>query len=314
MRLAFAGTPQFAVPALDALAASRHAVLAVFTRPDSPHGRGQTLRASPVKRRAEELSIAVHQPASFQSPDAVRALRDVAADLLVVVAYGLILPAQALAVPVLGCLNIHASLLPRWRGAAPIQRAILAGDAQTGITIMRMDAGLDTGPMLGKRAIDIGGDNAQALHDRLAVLGGELIRETVDALASGESREEPQPGSGATYASKIEKSEALIDWHEDAQRIGRKVRAFNPWPVAETCWNAGQLRIWEAAPLPAPVAAPETAAVPGTVVAASADGLDIACGAGLLRILRLQLPGRKPVAAREFVNAHAVAGARFGAP
>jgi len=314
LRLAFAGTPQFAVPALDALAASRHRVLAVFTRPDSPQGRGRTRSASPVKRRAIELSIAVHQPASFQSPDALRALRDVGAEVLVVVAYGLILPAQALAVPALGCLNIHASLLPRWRGAAPIQRAILAGDAQTGITIMRMDSGLDTGPMLGRRAIDIGRDDAQALHDRLAALGGELICETVDALAAGQCREEPQPASGVTYASKIEKSEALIDWHEDAQRIGRKVRAFNPWPVAETRWNAGQLRIWEAAPLAAPLATQEAGWEPGRVVAASADGLDVACGAGVLRILRLQLPGRKPVAAGEFLNAHTLAGARFGSP
>lgn len=317
LRLAFAGTPQFAVPALDSLAASRHRLVGVFTRPDKPRGRGQTLQVSAVKQRAAAIGIAVQQPASFRDPAALQALRQMNCDVFVVVAYGCLLPADALAIPAIACLNIHASLLPRWRGAAPIQRALLAGDAQTGVTIMRMDAGLDTGPMLERRAIDVAAtDNSQSLHERLAVLGGELILAALDALADGRQREEPQPPCGATYAPKVDKSEASIDWRADAPQIARAVRAFNPWPVAETRWNSQQLRIWEAAAL-APASGsplPPPASPPGTVLDASAAGIDVACGAGVLRISRLQLPGRKPVGVREFVNAHALAATRFGSP
>ena len=235
------------MPALDALAGSEHAVQVVFTKPDRPAGRGRHVQISPVKQRAIELGLTVLEPATFKAPETLDTLRSLNLDALVVVAYGLILPAAALAVPRLGCFNIHASLLPRWRGAAPIQRALLAGDAVTGITIMRMEAGLDTGPMLAGRAIDIEGrDTGGSLHDRLAVLGAALMRETLDALACGPLPETPQPEAGVTYAPKISKAEAEIDWRADAELVLRKVRAFNPVPVAQTRWDDQQVRIWEA--------------------------------------------------------------------
>jgi methionyl-tRNA formyltransferase len=313
LRLAFAGTAPFAVPALDALAAGPHELAAVFTRPDSAQGRGRALAASPVKARAVELGLPVHQPVTFRSEEAQQTLRDLCVDLFVVVAYGLILPPAALAIPAQGCLNIHGSLLPRWRGAAPVERALLAGDRETGITVIRMEAGLDTGPMLQQRAIEIGvRETAATLRLRLAALGGELISSTLEAIAAGRSHERPQPPDGVVYAAKIEKTEALIDWRNDAAAIDRKVRAFNPWPVAETRWRSAQLRIWEAVPVPATVPGAADPGAPGTVLSASSDGLLVACGAGTLRILRLQLPGRKPVGAVDFVNAHSPAGARLG--
>lgn len=307
MRLGFAGTPEFAVAALDALARSRHSLAAVFTKPDRPAGRGQGLQLSPVKQRAIQLGIPVHQPASFRTPESVQLLRELNLDALVVVAYGLILPPDALAVPGLGCFNIHASLLPRWRGAAPIHRALLAGDSITGITIMRMDAGLDTGPTLAVRCTEIAPeDTAGTLHDRLAALGGELIVEAMSALTTARSHEEPQPASGVTYAEKIRKSEALIDWNDDAAVVLRRVRAFNPWPVAETKLDGIQLRVWDAE-----LAAPAIGSAPGSVLDASDLGVDVACGQGVLRILRLQLAGRKPLTAREFIKAQRLNGARF---
>jgi methionyl-tRNA formyltransferase len=314
LRLGFAGTPEFAVPALDALADSQR-ICAVFTQPDRPAGRGQPLHSSPVKNRALERGLTVYQPASFKSPEALEVLRGLDIDALVVVAYGLILPPAALGVPRFGCINIHASLLPRWRGAAPIQRALLAGDAKTGVTIMRMAAGLDTGPMLAMRSIDIGArDTAQTLHDRLAALGAELIGETLEALRAGGAAELPQPAEGITYAGKIDKAEALIDWQQDALHISRRVRAFNPWPVAETRLNGAQLRIWEAElrdpPQPQPHA-PRLDTAPGTVLAATQEGIDVACGGGVLRILRLQLAGRKPLFAQEFIQGQRLDGARF---
>jgi methionyl-tRNA formyltransferase len=311
LRLGFAGTPEFAVPALDALARSRHSIAAVFTQPDRPAGRGLGLHLSPVKLRAGELGFAVHQPRSFKTPEAEATLRGLNLDALVVVAYGLILPVGALAAPRSGCFNIHASLLPRWRGAAPIQRALLAGDATTGITIMRMEAGLDTGPMLATRELAIcPRDTAGTLHDRLAHLGGDLIVDALDAVAHGSAREERQPSTGITYAEKITKAEALIDWHGDASSILRRVRAFNPWPIAETKFAGAQLRLWDAELAPGAGARAATAD-PGTVLAASNDGVDVACGDGALRILRLQLAGRKPLAAQEFIKAQRLAGARF---
>jgi len=306
LRLGFAGTPEFAVPALDALARSPHTLEAVFTKPDRAAGRGRQLQSSPVKLRARELGLAILQPATFKDPEACEALRGL--DALVVVAYGLILPAPALAAPRLGCFNIHASLLPRWRGAAPIQRALLAGDAITGITIMRMQAQLDAGPILAARAIDIGPrDTAGVLHDRLARLGAELICQTLDALAHGPVAETPQPQAGVTYAGKVSKSEAPIDWRQDAEQVLRQVRAFNPTPVAETRLGALQLRIWEADRL----AEPPALAAPGTVLHAAERGIDVACGSGAIRITRLQLAGRKPLAAAEFLKAQPLAGARF---
>lgn len=321
LRLGFAGTPEFAVAALDALSRSRHHLLAVFTKPDKPAGRGQSVHLSPVKQRAAELAIPVYQPASFKTPEVLATLRRLDLDALIVVAYGLILPPAALAVPVLGCFNIHASLLPRWRGAAPIHRALLAGDAETGITIMRMEAGLDTGPILAAARVKMAPrDTAGSLHDRLALLGGELIVDTLDALANGSAHEVPQPQAGVTYADKISKSEAQIDWHEDAASVLRRVRAFNPWPIAETRLDGAQLRIWDAELAPSPETMPvgESAAAadapappPGSVLSASDAGMDVACGRGILRILRLQLAGRKPLAAGEFIKAQRLVGARF---
>jgi methionyl-tRNA formyltransferase len=319
LRLGFAGTPEFAVASLDALARSTHRIEAVFTQPDRPAGRGRTMHPSPVKQRALELGMTVHQPASFQSPESIEILRSLRLDALVVVAYGLLLPPAALASARLGCFNVHASLLPRWRGAAPIQRAILAGDATTGVTIMRMDAGLDTGPTLAAQSIEISPlDTAGSLHDRLAPLGGELLRRTLDALALGRVSQAPQPQVGITYAAKISKSEALIDWREDAEQVLRRIRAFNPTPVAETRLDGVQLRIWEAEPMAAAeVAAPEPGAsergaAPGTVLRADPAGVVVACAQGLVRIVRLQLAGRKPLTAQDFIQARPLTGARFG--
>jgi methionyl-tRNA formyltransferase len=310
LKLGFAGTPDFAVPALDRLAA-RQRICAVFTQPDRPAGRGQALHMSPVKRRALELALPVHQPASFKSPQAIEMLRAAEMDALVVVAYGLILPMAALEAPRLGCINIHASLLPRWRGAAPIQRALLAGDSATGVTIMRMEAGLDTGPMLMSRRMDIHPtDTAKTLHDRLAEMGAQLIDETMQTMSREPIREVAQPEEGVTYATKINKSEAAISWQESAEHIHRQVRAFNPWPVAQTQFNGQQLRIWEAEP----IAAPGIGAMPpGSVLSATHEGIDVVCGAGILRVLKLQLAGRKPLPAAQFLQGQPLNGARFAA-
>jgi methionyl-tRNA formyltransferase len=311
LKLGFAGTPDFAVPALVRLA-GEHRILAVFTQPDRPAGRGQALHVSPVKRRALEFGLAVHQPATFKAPEAQELLRGMQVDVLVVVAYGLILPAAALEIPKFGCVNIHASLLPRWRGAAPIQRALLAGDARTGVTIMRMEPGLDTGPMLAARDIRVERrDNAKLLHDRLATLGAELIAESLPGLAAGTLREVVQPTEGVTYAAKIDKSEALIDWRQSAEEISRQVRAFNPWPVAETRFKGEQLRIWDAEALESLM--PESAGAPGSVLTATREGIDVSCGAGVLRILKLQLAGRKTLPAEEFLRGQRLDGTRFAA-
>ncbi len=315
LKLGFAGTPDFAVPALDRLAAE-HRICAVFTQPDRPAGRGQALHLSPVKRRALELGFAVHQPATFKSPEALEILGAAQLDALIVVAYGLILPASALKLPKWGCINIHASLLPRWRGAAPIQRALLAGDQATGVTIMRMEAGLDTGPMLATRSVAIGTrDTAKTLHDRLALLGAELVSETLRALERGVVSEVAQPAEGVTYAEKIAKTEAQIRWQDSAAQIARQVRAFYPSPISETRFNGEQLRIWEAEPVdshPVGLAGP-----PGTVLGSSDHAgeanIDVVCGNGVLRILRLQLAGRKPLPARDFLRGQRLLGARFGA-
>jgi methionyl-tRNA formyltransferase len=311
LKLGFAGTPDFAVPALRLLAA-RHRICAVFTQPDRPAGRGQLLHMSPVKRCALDLGLTVHQPETFKSPQAVEMLQAAGVDALVVVAYGLILPVAVLSVPTWGCINIHASLLPRWRGAAPIQRALLAGDAITGVTIMRMEAGLDTGPMLTSRRTDIGPtDTAKTLHDRLANMGAELIDESLHAMSSGLVREVAQPAEGVTYAAKIDKSEALIQWQQSAEHIQRQVRAFNPWPVAQTQLNGQQLRVWDAEAIAAPRLGRES--MPGTVLSATHEGVDVVCGSGILRILRLQLAGRKPLAAAQFLQGQRLDGMRFAA-
>lgn len=312
MRLVFAGTPAFAVPALDALAQAGHEIVAVYTQPDRPSGRGRGLTASAVKHRALERQLVVEQPPSLKTTEAVARLRALAADIMVVVAYGLLLPIAVLETPRLGCINIHASLLPRWRGAAPIQRAILAGDAQTGITIMQMDAGLDTGPVLLTRATPIAADETSAaLHDRLSALGAMTVVEAVAGLAAGTLVPQPQPASGATYAAKIDKSEALVDWRQSATHIAALVRAFNPWPVAHTTLAGQTLRIWSAST----VASGQTPAPPGQVVRAADRELVIATGDGQLSLTAVQLPGRRVTSAADFLHAWRgsdLAGQRLG--
>jgi methionyl-tRNA formyltransferase len=305
LSIVFAGTPEFSVPALRALIASSHRVIGVYTQPDRPAGRGRQLTASAVKECALEQQLAVFQPSTLRDPAQVEALAMLKPDVMVVVAYGLILPTAVLSVPRYGCLNIHASLLPRWRGAAPIHRAILAGDTCTGITIMQMDAGLDTGPMLLERQVDIATrETTASLHDRLSMLGAEAIVTALDQLAAGTLQARPQPSDGVTYASKIAKEEARIDWHQSAVQIDRQVRAFVPWPIAETRWRGEQLRIWLAEPL-----IDVTNASPGTVVATGSDAFAVATGAGVLRVLRVQQAGRKTVAAGEFARANDLQGA-----
>ncbi len=308
MKIVYAGTPDFAVPALEALFASAHTVVAVVTQPDRPAGRGRKLQASPVKQCALAHGIPVYQPDSLKTPDSQRHLAALTPDLMVVAAYGLLLPAAVLALPRYGCLNIHASLLPRWRGAAPIQRAILAGDHETGITIMQMDAGLDTGAMLFKRVCPIqAGDNAQTLHDRLAPLGALALLATLAQLEAGTLRAEPQEDAQACYAKKLHKNEALLDWQADAELLGRQVRAFNPWPVAQTTYQDTVLRIFAA------LALTETVnAAPGTVLRAQHECIDVAAGKGVLRITQLQLPGGRVMSAADFMHAHALLGVRLG--
>lgn len=313
MQIVFAGTPEFAAVALQSLLVQGPdqdcQVSAVLTQPDRPAGRGRKLRPGPVKQLAERHGITVLQPGSLRKPEARAPLQALAPDLMIVVAYGLILPREVLAIPRHGCLNIHASLLPRWRGAAPIQRAILAGDAETGVTIMQMDAGLDTGPMLVRRHCPItSDDSAGTLHDRLAVLGAEALHETLAQVRSGTLHPEPQDDQLATYADKIDKAEAALDWQASAVALERRVRAFNPWPVAFTSLgDYGRIRVWRAQAL-----AEKTAKLPGQVVRAGGDAIEVATGNGILRLLEIQLPGGRALAVRDFLNAHPVAvGDRF---
>lgn len=311
LRVAFAGTPEFARTALLAALRSRHRVVGVFTRPDRPRGRGQKITASPVKEAALAAHLPLSQPATLQGGAALGELASWRADVLVVVAYGLILPQTLLAVPRLGSVNIHASLLPRWRGAAPIQRALLAGDPRTGITLMRMEAALDTGPILLQRSIDIcATDTSGSLHEQLAKLGAETLLEGLDALADGQLRPAPQPQEGASYAGKISKSEALIVWQRSAIEIDRQVRAFNPWPIAETRFEENQLRILAARLEERAAAAPAVA--PGTMVAVLDDGIVVQCGEGGLALTHVQRPGRRPVAAHDFAGGRALLGQRLG--
>lgn len=306
LRVAFAGTPDFAMPALEALAHSGHRVVGVLTQPDRPAGRGRQLQASAVKVCALAHGLPVSQPVRLSS-DAERAdLVGWAPDLLVVVAYGLILPRAVLQLPRLGCVNIHASLLPRWRGAAPIQRAILAGDADSGVCIMRLEATLDTGPVYARQRVAIGDATAGELEAVLAQRGASLLLPVVDALENGTAEAVPQPEQGITYAHKINKSEAAIDWNASAASIARRVRAFNPRPVAESNLGPERVRIWRAHALS--VGAGGDA---GAVQGLRDEALIVACGDGLLAIEQLQLPGRKPVSARDFAHAHTLPGIRF---
>lgn len=299
LKIIFAGTPDFAAVALAGLIDSKHEVVAVYTQPDRPAGRGRKLKPGPVKKLALDHNIPVEQPTSLKSTEEHDKLASWQADIMVVAAYGLLLPEAVLAIPPLGCLNIHASLLPRWRGAAPIQRAILAGDEETGITIMQMDKGLDTGAMLLKKSCPITeDDNAQILHDRLAILGNEAILESLTNLAG--LKPEQQAADQATYAKKLDKSEAVIDWSRSAIELDRQVRAFNPWPVAQTRLDDKIIRVWQAAPLSV-----ESDQAPGTIVQSNKKGFDIVCGKGQLRLLVAQLPGGKPLSAADLLNGHA---------
>ncbi|HEY9198672.1 MAG TPA: methionyl-tRNA formyltransferase [Gammaproteobacteria bacterium] len=308
MRIVFAGTPEFAVPSLRALLAGAHKVVAVYTQPDRPAGRGRKLRASPVKELALEHGIPVEQPLSLKTPESQAVLADYAPDLMVVVAYGLILPQAVLDLPRHGCVNVHASLLPRWRGAAPIQRAILAGDPETGVTLMRMEAGLDTGPMLAKVSCPIGPlDTAADLHDRLAALGGELLGAQLHALLNDRLPGEPQDDALATYAAKLDKAEAELDWSRPAAELLRRVNAFNPWPVAQTGFRGQPLRIWHAQSLPDAV----SGTAPGSIVNAGREGVDVVCGEGVLRLLEVQLPGGRRISAGDFSNSQTPAGERL---
>lgn len=306
-RIVYAGTPEFAVPALRALIAADCDIVGVYTQPDRPAGRGRKLTPSPVKQAALEAGLAVFQPQTLRHEDAQAELAKLAPDLMVVAAYGLLLPKAVLDLPTRGCVNLHASLLPRWRGAAPIQRAIESGDAQTGITLMQMDIGLDTGKMLAKSACAITADDtAQSLHDRLAAMGATLLLQHLPALLAGTLQGEVQDETQVTYAKKLDKAEARIDWSQPAHVLARRIMAFNPWPVADTRWQGESLRVWKAHALNT-----SSQARPGQVIAASRAGIDVATAQGVLRIEQLQRPGGKPLAAADFLNAHPLLGEVF---
>ena len=299
MRIVFAGTPEFAVPCLRA-AASKGEVVAVYTQPDRPAGRGRGLTPSPVKLEAVQRGIPVHQPENFRSAESKAALRALKPDVMIVVAYGLILPQSVLDIPEHGCWNVHASLLPRWRGAAPIQRAIEAGDTRTGVCLMQMEKGLDTGPVLLAQALDIGPEETGGqLHDRLSELGARVLSDALGLLrATIQLPPHPQPAEGVTYAHKLDKAEAKLDWAQPAMVLANKVRAFNPWPVAEAQLAGERVRIHAASALDE-----AHTAAPGTVLRAGRDGIDIACGHGVLRLQTLQRDGGKPISAQDYRNA-----------
>lgn len=304
LRVVFAGTPEFSVPCLEACRASGAEVVAVYTQPDRPAGRGRKLTPSPVKQAALAAGIAVEQPESLKSEEARATLAAYAPDLMVVVAYGLILPRKVLAIPRLGCWNVHASLLPRWRGAAPIQRAILAGDAESGVDLMQMEAGLDTGPVLLGRRTPIGReDTGGSLHDRLSALGADVLAEGLSRVMGGETLvPRLQPEEGVTYAHKLDKAEARLDFRRPAIELERQVRAFDPWPVAEGEVNGETLRVWAARAI-------EGSGAPGSVLGMNREGIDIACGEGALRVTALQRAGGKRITAADYFNAMKTRGA-----
>lgn len=296
MRIVFAGTPEFAAEHLKALLASPHDIVAVYTQPDRPAGRGQKLMPSPVKQLALEHGIPVLQPPSLRAPEAQAELAALAPELMVVVAYGLILPQGVLDIPRLGCINSHASLLPRWRGAAPIQRAVQAGDAESGVTVMRMEAGLDTGPMLLKVSTPISAqDTGGSLHDRLAQMGPAAVLEAIDGLAQGTLVGEVQDDSLANYAHKLNKDEARIDWTRPAIELERLVRAFFPWPICHSTLHGEAVKVLAAQ-------LDEGTGQPGEIIAASKEGLTVACGTQALRLTRLQLPGGKALNFSDLFN------------
>ena len=312
IRIIYAGTPDFAVAPLSALIDAGYNVVAVYTQPDRPAGRGREPRPSPVKQKALEHNIPVFQPETLKSEADQNTLRELNPDLMIVTAYGLLLPKAVLDIPRLGCINVHASLLPRWRGAAPIQRSILAGDKQTGITIMQMDVGLDTGDMLAKQVCDIRSDDTgSSLHDRLMVMGAETLLTMLPDFIAGRIAAEKQDDALATYASKLSKQEAEIDWSLSAEQIHYSVRAFNAWPVAFTSWQYKNkqdvLRVWQSE-----VLATTSNAAAGTVLSCGKEGIDVATGNGVIRLLQVQPSGKKAMAAADFANAHNIEGQILG--
>jgi methionyl-tRNA formyltransferase len=309
LKIVFAGTPDFSVPCLKALLDAGHRLVGVYTQPDRPAGRGRKLTPSPVKQAALDARIPVFQPRTLRERDAVSELNALEADLMVVVAYGLLLPQDVLVTPRLGCVNVHASVLPRWRGAAPIQRAILAGDGESGVTIMRMEAGLDTGPMYLIRRLTLAPrETAGSLHDKLSALGAEALCEALPGIADGSLVPEPQDDSLANYAKKLSKDEALVDWSRSSAEIDRLIRAFDPWPVALTALGDGTLRLWTGEA----VRDGAQGQPPGTVIAASKAGIDVATGDGVFRVTRLQPPGKRPMSAAEFLNSRNLDGEVLG--
>lgn len=308
LRIIFAGTPDFAVPALAALHAAGADIAAVYTQPDRPAGRGRKPGVSPVKKKALELGIPVEQPETLKVPEVQAGLAALDADCMIVAAYGLLLPQTVLDMPRFGCINIHASLLPRWRGAAPIQRAIAAGDTKSGVSIMQMAAGLDTGAVWLSRECAIDDDTTGgSLHDQLAALGSQALLQALPEITAQRRQPVEQDARLATYASKLDKREAKIDWHQCAAVLDRQIRAFNPWPVMQTSLDDAVVRIWQASVVEA-----AGRGSPGEVLNTT-DGLDVATGNGVLRLLKVQLAGRKPVTTKDFLNSRRLTpGVRFG--
>jgi len=309
LKIVYAGTPDFAVAALEALAGSEHSLSAVYTQPDRPAGRGRKPQPSPVKLCALEHGIAVRQPVNFKNAAEIAALEALQADLMVVAAYGLLLPAAVLDAPRLGCINLHASLLPRWRGASPIQQAILAGDRRTGITLMKMDTGLDTGDMIACREIEIDSLwSAGELHDALAPLAAELLMNTLPGIESALAAAEPQDDSLASYAPRLDKRQAEVDWSKSREQLLREVRAYNPWPVSYTRFDDDNLRLWRAAD-----GGDGDGGRPGEVVAHDRSGVFVRCGDGILQLTELQFAGRRRCDAAQALNARDLTGVLFGA-
>jgi len=307
MKVIFAGTPEFAVPALQALLDSKHEIVAVYTQPDRPSGRGRKLQIGPVKQLAIEHDITVYQPDNLKDPADIALMAGLGADLMVVVAYGLILSQQVLDIPKRGCINIHGSLLPRWRGAAPINRAIIAGDKETGITIMRVVKKLDAGDMLYKIVCPIGGnETASELHDRMMFMGADGLSVVLDSIEQETEIAEVQDESLVTYAHKLDKQESRLDWTQSAEVLARQVRGLNAWPVAETTLSDKVLRVWQAEALEG------HSELPVGMILAGAKQIDVVTGEGILRLLEIQMPGKKRMQVSDFLNAHSVAGLQLG--